>query len=81
MQETKPRDPLLAEIKAGLARRDLTQSDLANHLSLSRGAIGRRLTGEVPFNIDELRRTATFLNVPLATLLDPTALAEGGDAA
>jgi len=81
MQETKPRDPLLAEIKAGLARRDLTHSDLANHLALSRAAIGRRLIGEVPFNIDELRLTATLIQVPLAQLVESTALAEGGEVA
>lgn len=86
MQETSTPDPTAAEVRAGLARRGLTQEDLARHLNLSRTAVGRRLDGSVLFNTAELRNTAELIGVPAETLINPPALTapatpEGGDAA
>jgi len=58
-----------AEIRAGLARRGLTQGDLAAALGLSQAAVSRRLTGEVPIDVEELTAVADWLGVPLSALL------------
>jgi transcriptional regulator with XRE-family HTH domain len=61
-----------------MARRRTSQETVATHLGMSRAAVGRRLDGEVPFKITELRSIAALLDVPLASLTEPaTALAEG----
>lgn len=56
------------EVRAALARRRLSQSDLGQHLGLSQAAVSRRLLGEVPFDIAELAAVAAFLDVPLDAL-------------
>lgn len=71
MQATEPLDPTAAEVRAGLARRGLTQGDLAQHLGYSRTAIGNRLNGSVLFNTAELRATAALIGVPASVLIEP----------
>lgn len=68
MTSTTERDALVQEVRAGLARRSLTQDDLAQRLGLTRQAVGRRLTGKVPFTHPEIRETATLLGVSIASL-------------
>lgn len=62
-------------IRVGLARKNTTQGALAEHLKLSQPAIHRRMTGKVPWRIDELGQVASFLNVGVATLVTPEASA------
>jgi transcriptional regulator with XRE-family HTH domain len=69
MEGTNTLDPVVAEVKAGLARRGFTQQDLAQQLGYSRTAVGNRLNGSVPFNLNELRKTAVFLGIPFESLL------------
>ena len=68
MQTITERDALVQEVRAGLARRSLTQDDLALRLGLTRQAVGRRLTGKVPFTHPEVRDTADLLGVTIASL-------------
>ena len=56
------------EVRVALTRRGMTQTDLAQQLGLSQTAISRRLTGEVPFDVEELAATADFLAVEIADL-------------
>jgi|SRR6185312_11198497 len=63
----------LQEIRAGLARENLTQEQLAQHIGLSRTGVYRRLNGDTAFTVDELTATAECINVPLASLLTPQA--------
>lgn len=58
-----------ANVRAELARAGKNQGDLANLLGVTRQAVSRRLTGEVPFDVDELRKVADYLNVTPADLL------------
>lgn len=57
------------EVRVLLLRQRRSQADLARALELSPAAIGRRLTGEVPFDVNELEAIADMLGVPLATFL------------
>lgn len=52
-----------------MARRRVTQAALAEHLGLSQAAVGRRLTGVVAFDVDELGRVADFLGLSMADLM------------
>ncbi len=57
------------EVRANMARRGRTQSDIATALGISQTAISRRLSGSVPWDVNELELVATALDVPLADLL------------
>ncbi len=52
-----------------MARRRKTQADLAPVLGVTRQAVSRRLTGDVPLTVDELAAIADFLDVPVTQLL------------
>jgi transcriptional regulator with XRE-family HTH domain len=52
-------------VRAELARRRISGRDLARGLDWSVGKTWRRLSGEYPFDIDELDAVARYLEVPL----------------
>lgn len=56
-------------IRIGLARKNSTQSALAERLRLSQPAIHRRMTGKVAWRVSELMEVADYLGVPVADLL------------
>ncbi len=58
-----------ASVRAEMARRRVTQSDVAKALGMKQTAVSRRLTGQVPFDVNELTAVAAFLGVPVAALL------------
>lgn len=65
-----------AEVRAQMARKRVTQTDLAAALGVSQMTISRRLNGRAPFDVEELAAVALALDVPLATLVtEPTAAA------
>lgn len=57
------------EVRALLARRQLSGKQLAARLGISQFSVSRRLRGQVPFSIDELAVAAEFLGVELGDLL------------
>lgn len=66
------------EVKAWLVRRDLKQSDLAAGIGLTQTGVSKRLSGRVPFTIEELLLVADFLEITLGELLGETILSEKG---
>lgn len=66
-----------AEIRAEMARQDLSQEGLAERLGCSQQWVSRRITGAIPVDAAELEKIATALGVPVAQLL-PGTPAEGG---
>jgi len=69
--ETKPslNEGIAEEIRALLARRRLSASDLARMTGLTQRAISRRLTGEKVIDADDLERIADVLDVDVIDLL------------
>ena len=68
------------EVRAELARQKRTANELAAVLGISAHTAGRRLSGDVPFNVIELAALCQWLNVDLADLIgrvqrDTTAVA------
>lgn len=58
-----------ATIRAELARRRISHSDLAAAVGLSSPSLSRRLTGKYSWSLDELLKIAAFLDVEPAALL------------
>lgn len=56
-------------MRAEMARRGLTQSDLGTALGLTQQATSRRLLGQVEFNSTELCATAELFGVTLEYLV------------
>lgn len=56
-------------MRAEMARNGLTQADLAARLRLTQPAVSRRLTGDVPFNVNELALVSRAVGVPLSRLV------------
>ncbi len=68
-------------IKAELARRDLDGADLIDVLGLSRNTIYARLRYEQPFDLDEVERVATFLDMAVDELLESAKLSPSAEPA
>lgn len=66
---TTPTEVTGANVRAEMARRKVSQTTIAKHLDRSQTAISHRLSGRVPFDINELTAIAQLLDVPLAALL------------
>lgn len=74
---TPEREHVAAEVRAlmgrGRGHRRVSQAKLAADLHMAQASLSRRLTGEVPFDIDELAAIARYFGVPLASLLGAAA--------
>jgi len=69
----QPHERVAAEVRAELARQRISQTQLAERLNISQAGISRRLSGETPFEINELVAIAEFLCVPVARFLPEVA--------
>lgn len=58
-----------AEIRAGMGRHGLRQTDLAATLDLSQASIADRLAGRFEWRLSELRAVALMIGVPLVDLV------------
>ena len=58
-----------AEVRAAMARRNCTQTELAAALGLSQPSVSVRLTGQQPWTVDELATVARHLGTSLADLV------------
>lgn len=60
---------LAAELRAELARRQLTYAELARRTDIGVGYVGIRMRGESPWTLEDLERVAHVLDLPLTTLI------------
>jgi len=58
-----------ANIRAELARQKVSQTQVAERLGLSQAAVSRRLSGALPFELDEIAAVADLLNVRARDLI------------
>lgn len=77
----KRQTPVSANVRAEIARHDLSQQHVAEVLGISQGAVSRRLAGRVDFSASELDVLARSMGIPVSRFFSDTALTEGGDAA
>ena len=52
-----------------MARRNVRRADAATSLGMTLSSFSRRVTGAVPFNVEELDSLARLLNVTVPALL------------
>lgn len=72
-QETRPRDIgklVVAEIRAELARQDLTQGDLAARVQQNQQWVSRRLSGQVQLTMLDADLMAAALDTSVITLTE-----------
>jgi transcriptional regulator with XRE-family HTH domain len=62
-------DSVAAEVRAHLARRQLTGTALAAAIGKSEMYVSRRLRGEVAFDLVDVEQAAKFLGITAADLL------------
>lgn len=69
---TPQREQVAGEVRAlmgrGRNRRRVSQSQLAAALNIAQTSLSRRLTAEVPFDVDELAKVADFFGVEVSEL-------------
>lgn len=58
-----------AEVRAELARQQISQSRLALALGMTEVSMSRRLRAQTPFDVNELVAIAEFLQVPVSRFL------------
>lgn len=57
------------EVRAEMARQQISQQRVADVLKVSRQAFNRRITGDIPFDVAELEKIAEFLGVPVTNFM------------
>lgn len=58
-----------ANVRAELARKGISQTELAAKLDVSQPFISRRLLARVPFDVAELAGIAEILDIPMSVLV------------
>ena len=71
---TTPGVQVGANVRAEMARRGITQTQLAEQIGRSQPQLSKRLTGAIPFDINELTAVADALSVPIEKLTTTTAV-------
>lgn len=66
---TEIREQIAAEVRAELARQQVTQRDLAAVLDMTQPALQLRLVGKRSFRGEELAKIAAYLGVPVTGFL------------
>jgi transcriptional regulator with XRE-family HTH domain len=66
---TKPSAEVGANIRAEMARRGLSQTELASRMGIGQSALSKRLAGTVALDVNELAAVAGFLHVDVSVLL------------
>lgn len=69
---------IAGEVRAELARRRLTGRKIARALGMSEVYVSRRLTGQVPFNVNDLSAIAELLDVPISRFFESPNVVRSG---
>lgn len=62
-------ETVAAEVRAELARQNISRTDAAAKLGMSRTLLWSRLRGETPFKVSELECLAELVGVPVSRFL------------
>lgn len=68
------------QVRVALVEHHVSQVDIARLLGLTHVSIGRRVSGAVPFRVDELIQIAEYLGVEPERFFRPVPQPRGGDA-
>ncbi len=65
-----PHEQVAAEVRAALARRRMSGRAAAREIGWKPAYIGRRLSGETPFDVNDLMALAALLDVPVSAFFE-----------
>lgn len=68
MQSPPLHETVAAEVRAELARRKVSQTQIAMLLGISQAGVSRRLLGQTPMDVNEVAAIAEFLDIPVSAL-------------
>lgn len=66
------RDAIVSELRAGIARRGVTQAALARALGMTEKTLTERMSTRMPFDLDELAAACQYLDLTLDVLFPAT---------
>lgn len=69
MQKNPAVERVAANVRAELARKGITQTELAAQLNKTQPFVSRRLSGRVALDVADLASIATVLNISMAALV------------
>ena len=69
MQKNPAVERVAANVRAELARKGITQTELAAKLQKTQPFVSRRLSGRVAFDVADLASIATVLDISMAALV------------
>lgn len=64
------RERIAAEVRAGLARKNMKRGELAEKLGIDRRTLADRLKGKRPFDTDQLIAISSLLDIPFAMFFE-----------
>ena len=70
MTPQSPSQRVAANVRAELARANITQTALASRMNRTQQSLSLRLRGHVAFSVDELSEIADLLGVDISYLID-----------
>lgn len=73
MVRTGHREAVAAEVRATVARQQVSLSELSERTGIAKSTLSNKLRGKTDFSISELIDVAIALDVPTADLLPPAA--------
>lgn len=65
-----PIKPANANLRAELARADVSQADVAELLGVTQPQVSARMLGKIPWRVPELQAIARHLGLPFSRLVD-----------
>jgi transcriptional regulator with XRE-family HTH domain len=65
----RSRETIAEEIRALMARRQVSQTELAQAVGVSQATFSERIRGRKPFNLDQLDAIAEHLNVSVESIV------------
>ena len=70
--DMRTRAEVAKNVRAALGAARVSQAGAAKALGMSPGTFNRRVNGKTAFDVEELERLATFLDVPYSQLVEVT---------
>lgn len=70
-----------AEVRAAMARAGKRQADIAGVIGMHQGSLSKRLSGDMPFRVDELVQIARAVDVAPSELIRLAAEADAASTA
>jgi cytochrome c556 len=61
------------EVRAEMARQNVRGTWMAKQMGMTQSAWSRRVTGDLPFDVDQLDRVAGLLDVPITRFISASA--------